>query len=442
MSKQCIHCGAELPDGASFCPYCESSQEEKTAVRPPRRRKKAAAGGIILAVILVIALAAGLWGWGRSRTQPPEVSQPQPPTESVSQPKNYQGGAEVIYRDGGEQYHIYLSFDSAAAESGLADKLYTTTVAQGSRFGQPLFLFVRWGGSDGRSQAEAQAAFLEKVSQASVTCVARDGAETMMCDLPAADPVVPRAALATTVYYWVECGVNDVVWELTMANGDTISLTTAMDVQPQKELHYYPEDVPMNTAEEVQALLERAGEEAEPDTIVTIHLPAIVYEGGFTMAGRAVNLLGSTDEAGNMTTFTGTVTVDTETPSIPVFQSIRFLGPNRGTGLVTHVGVAAFGCEFLGWDIGYLVENTGWGVAAHCRFEDNAIGYCFDSGESMLTNENFDWNEYVNNGVAVHLVRVPNDLALHFPDSLFSGNGTNVRNDWGGEADLSGATVE
>lgn len=29
MSKQCKNCGAELPEGASFCPHCAQSQIER-----------------------------------------------------------------------------------------------------------------------------------------------------------------------------------------------------------------------------------------------------------------------------------------------------------------------------------------------------------------------------------------------------------------------------
>ena len=36
---RCIHCGHELPEGASFCPYCEKEQVEAVALQAPRRKR-------------------------------------------------------------------------------------------------------------------------------------------------------------------------------------------------------------------------------------------------------------------------------------------------------------------------------------------------------------------------------------------------------------------
>ena len=35
--KVCLHCGAALPEEASFCPYCAKSVNVRTAVSLPRR---------------------------------------------------------------------------------------------------------------------------------------------------------------------------------------------------------------------------------------------------------------------------------------------------------------------------------------------------------------------------------------------------------------------
>ena len=45
---QCIHCGGELPEGAAFCPHCETILTEKAAAKPPRLwRKTLLLGGIL-----------------------------------------------------------------------------------------------------------------------------------------------------------------------------------------------------------------------------------------------------------------------------------------------------------------------------------------------------------------------------------------------------------
>lgn len=58
--KKCMNCGAELPEEASFCPYCTATQNEKHQVVPrwPRRRRLWMAGG---AAVLAVILFFGLW---------------------------------------------------------------------------------------------------------------------------------------------------------------------------------------------------------------------------------------------------------------------------------------------------------------------------------------------------------------------------------------------
>ncbi|MCI9311689.1 MAG: zinc ribbon domain-containing protein, partial [Lawsonibacter sp.] len=34
--KSCPHCGAQLPDAASFCPHCAQNISERKEVTPPR----------------------------------------------------------------------------------------------------------------------------------------------------------------------------------------------------------------------------------------------------------------------------------------------------------------------------------------------------------------------------------------------------------------------
>lgn len=54
--KRCIHCGAELPEDASFCPVCAQSQVERQKVSPPRRRWKRPLT-IFVTLVIIIAVA-------------------------------------------------------------------------------------------------------------------------------------------------------------------------------------------------------------------------------------------------------------------------------------------------------------------------------------------------------------------------------------------------
>lgn len=56
--KKCMNCGAELPEEASFCPYCTATQNEKYQVIPrwPRQKWIWIVGCVAVAVFLFLCL--------------------------------------------------------------------------------------------------------------------------------------------------------------------------------------------------------------------------------------------------------------------------------------------------------------------------------------------------------------------------------------------------
>ena len=40
--NKCVNCGRELPEGAAFCPYCETVQVPKLEVEAPKPRGRRA----------------------------------------------------------------------------------------------------------------------------------------------------------------------------------------------------------------------------------------------------------------------------------------------------------------------------------------------------------------------------------------------------------------
>lgn len=76
MKHICPHCGAELPDRASFCPHCARSLRTPERVEAPvhRRHRRLWA---VLPVVVVLAAALVLWGCLRPR------GLPKGPTEAV-----------------------------------------------------------------------------------------------------------------------------------------------------------------------------------------------------------------------------------------------------------------------------------------------------------------------------------------------------------------------
>ena len=57
--EKCRNCGADLPEGASFCPHCAQSQIERQEVKPPRLWRKKALIAALCALVLVTAALAG-----------------------------------------------------------------------------------------------------------------------------------------------------------------------------------------------------------------------------------------------------------------------------------------------------------------------------------------------------------------------------------------------
>ncbi len=57
--EHCKFCGAELPEGAAFCPYCARSQLEKQPLSPPAPKRRRMLGGWIAGLLAAgVALCA------------------------------------------------------------------------------------------------------------------------------------------------------------------------------------------------------------------------------------------------------------------------------------------------------------------------------------------------------------------------------------------------
>ena len=83
MRKKCIHCGAELPEEAAFCPHCAQSPIEKVEIKPPRRwRKKAMIASVCTLLGTFVLLAVFLY----------------------HRPVTLEGGARVVYTDKDGEY--------------------------------------------------------------------------------------------------------------------------------------------------------------------------------------------------------------------------------------------------------------------------------------------------------------------------------------------------
>ena len=415
--KNCVHCGAELPDEANLCPFCAGLQAEPKEKTPPRlwRRTLAIVVGIVL---LFLALAAAI--------------------RLYHAPKDYRTeGSEILYSDRDGSVKVFLSWQSGSAtqESGVAEK--TFSIVEGSKSRLPSCLYVY----DPERRVNLQSEFTDKIAEVRVTAVPHDGAEAVEIFTPSYTPDFPFSALVSDVLYNAYCGTNDIVWSLVMKNGDTITLQQQLTIERQKAASYTSDTWPMENMEQLQSLLKQIEETEDPETMVTVYLPAVTYEGGLHFNTRSFKLVGSTS-GDRQTTFTGGCTVELRKPQIAEFESIAFVGHGTGTGISASEGVILLDCRVAGWEIGANAQQGSWIAAFGTTFEENGIGLQFDSISSSMVYPTYEFDSFLNNGTAVSLLRVPQTQELSFPGCVFSGNETDFYNPAGRSVNTQDAAFD
>ena len=446
--KKCVNCGRELPDGAAYCPHCETSQIEKRLVEPPKRRRGAVAAAVCASVLIAAALGAALAAGGWREGDAPSPSAPIPaasvpaesmPAETAGQEDGLSGmGADMMYSSGDSSYRLMLVIDADSDGVQVPQAERSNTCAEGSWAANPSQLYV-YNAAD---NSPANGEFMELVDGCSVEALPRGGAAQMEYTAPAADPSFPNAAMVSHISFTYGCGTNDILWTLSMKNGDTVQLCQSITVIDLETRVFTPEDTAMETTEELQSLMDYIDREVPRDTAVDIYLPPVTYSGELSLAmRRGVSLFGSSDDGGNATTFTGGVTVRSAYMQLTELIGIRFEG-SGGTAVTAGDGVYMDNCTFTGWDTGLLVGGNDWAGPVGCWFEDNGVGFRFDSVGDYVNGTMLEGNTFRNNGTAVELLRVPGARTLYFNGCAFSGNGLNLSNPAGHPTDLSRATFD
>ncbi len=414
-TKSCPHCGAQLPVGASFCPHCAQDINQRKEVSPPRHMPRWALYSALM-VLAALLLARGLYL--RSR---PQVCD--------------NGTAEILYTDGGVTYQVLAGwindrFDSAqeiSQQVDVRDELYT--------FPQCLYI------NHPESGANAKDEFMEKVERVTAAFVETDSEELpWTCDEPVPRPdYAPEAALVSSIHYYSGSGQGTLQWTIEMKNGDFIHLYQAIEAHPLEVYRFTPEDTPLNTVEEVQALLDSLNEiTGGGQNTVDIHLPPVTYDGGITIP-REINLYGA--EEGGRTVFTGPVRMVPPNTGISWIYDIDFVGSGNGVGFSTSARTFLQRCRFSGWRTGVLVQDA-WVSAFECTFEDNGIGLHYNADTAIPMSSHYRGNIFRNNDTGILFERVPNRMALSFPEVVFSGNGTDIDNRCGQKLDLSEAVFD
>ncbi|HIW17473.1 MAG TPA: hypothetical protein H9689_08455 [Firmicutes bacterium] len=414
--KPCPYCGAKLPEQASFCPHCTHNVRERKPIIPPPRTWRRLLRAL-LPLALALAVCAGFYFY--------------------LSPKTYDAYGEITYTDDDGSYQLLVNTSNERFEPmpEIAD-----TAELDGQYRMPSRLFINHVASG----ANAGQMFMQKVEWCTTEFIQpADSQSPMVCSEPQPMDFSPDAALVSLFDYTGRSGSTELLWTLHMKNGDTIKLRQKINITPIETYDYYPEDYPMDTIEELQALIDKVSSEIQLPNVVNIHLPPITYDGELVIDKRAINLRGSVDEnTSRRTTFTGNVQVSAQDGPIVYFSGISFIGSGEGVGVSASCRLQADNCRFSNWKTGLLGYGSSWISAINSYFDGNEVGFHFNSEGKYVTHATYSDNTFINNGTGVLLERVPTDVTISFPGSYFQGNGTDIDNRCSQPLDISQAIIK
>ena len=431
-TKTCLRCGAVLPEEAAFCPCCTATQIQRRTISvtpPTTRRNQWWIGALTALVALALPIGAALWSSAaQAETPPPEDTLPltiSRESEDGAEPR-YGELCQTYYEgEDGQLYHVFAAF-SPGIDGGSTMRGYCSGLLEPDCTDTgPLTLFVEEVGS-GRNGRDSFYALLEDWS---VTVTAPDGGERCTLRDPTFDYIsTTDAMLYQEMTGTSACADNEIVWTLRMKNGDVVTVKQGVTFGAKTVVEYHWEDTPMNTAAELQALLDDITAAAKAEEAVYLYLPAADYDAPVSV-NTPMTLVGQEG-----TTFSATLTAsvpdyDGWTEPVVALRSLTFSGAG-GTGVNACGPVYLRGCRFTGWDVAAQALDGGWIFCQEdVRFDRNAVAMRLNSNFSISCGANINNTSFTRNGVALQLERIPGErMGLILDYCTFYGNGTDIEN--------------
>ena len=386
------------------------------------------------------ALTAGLavWLWPTAETEPQRPDGTADPVLAADPVMDAYTAACQTYYTGadGREYHLFTAMTPAPQGStepvGYHSELIPAN--DGASVDCPATVIAE----DAVTQDYAAEDFAALLDSWDVSVTAPEGVGRVSlreAELEAADT---PALLYRRLWGDNPCTHNEIVWTLRMKSGDVLHLTMTVEFEEQQALRITPEDAPLETAQELQALLDRLAEEYDANTSITVELPDVTYDAPVSV-GCAVTLKGSG------TTFAAPVTVtplsDTERCHAYVrFSEVSFEGDGSGTGVTARAPTYLENCRVTGWDVGALAVNGGWVYLHGGYIGGNGVGARYDSAYSNSYTYTIRRIDFLNNTTALELLCLPPNSYAALDDCRFRGNGTDVYNPGGYRIEVNNGT--
>lgn len=431
-TKTCLRCGAVLPEEAAFCPCCTASQIHRRTISvtpPTTRRNQWWIGALAALAALALPVGAVLWSsTARVETLPEDTTPLTAYHESEDgAEKRYSALCQIYYEgEDGQLYHVFASFSPGIDGSSTMRGYRSALLEPDCTDTGPLTLFVEEVAS-GRNGRDSFSALLEDWS---VTVTAPDGGERCTLRDPTFDYISTTDALLYQELTGTSaCADNEIVWTLRMKNGDVVTVKQGVTFGAKTVVEYHWEDTPMNTAAELQALLDDITAAAKAEEAVYLYLPAVTYDAPVSV-DSPMTLVGHQEGTTFSTTLTANATEqDDWTEPMVKLRSLTFSGAG-GTGVNACGPVYLRGCRFTGWDVAAQALDGGWIFCQEdVRFDRNAVAMRLNSNFSISCGANINNTSFTRNGVALQLERIPGErMGLILDYCTFYGNGTDIEN--------------
>lgn len=391
----------------------------------------------LLAACLAAVLAAlAVWLWPAAETEPQRPDGMDNPVLAADPVMDAYTAACQTYYTGadGREYHVFTavtpSIEGRTDPVGYRSEL----IPAGGTVDFPATVMVE----DAVTQDYAAEDFAALLDSWDVSVTAPEGVSRVkLWDAEEETPESP-ALLYRRLRADPTCTHNEVVWTLRMKSGDVLTLTQTIELLPQEVRTYSTADTPLDTAEQLQALLDDITGACDADTSVTVYLPEVTYDAPITV-GCAVELVGSG------TTFTAPITVaplkNTDlTCAFVRFRQINFTGDGSGTGITAAAPTYLEESRVTGWAVGGEAVTGGWLYLRGSHVADCGVGIRYNSAYSSSYTYFADKMTFVQNGTALELLCMPPDGYIELQGCRFHGNGTDVYNPGGYRIEVNNGT--